>query len=95
LSLFRHVTVPLISPVILFNVIISLINAFQTFATPYIMTQGGPLNTTMLYPLQVYTNAFQDFRMGYASAEAWLMFLVIMALALITLRISRNTVHYS
>jgi multiple sugar transport system permease protein len=95
LRLFRHIMVPMISPVILFNVIISLIYTFQTFATPYIMTQGGPLNSTMLYPLQVYVNAFQDFRMGYASAEAWLMFVMIFGLTLLTLRFSRRAVHYS
>jgi multiple sugar transport system permease protein len=93
--LFWHITVPMISPVILFNVIISLIGSFQTFDVPYIMTGGGPLNTTMLYPLQVYVNGFQDFRMGYASAEAWLMFVVIFGLTLITLRLSRGAVHYS
>ncbi len=95
LDLFRYVTVPLISPVILFNVIINLIQALQTFAIPFIMTGGGPLNSTMLYPVQVYLNAFQSFRMGYASAEAWFMFATIFALTLLTLRFSRSVVHYS
>lgn len=95
LRLFWHITVPLISPVILFNVVISLIGAFQTFAGPFIMTQGGPLNSTLLYAIQVYNNAFVDFRMGYASAEAWLMFVVIFGLTLLTLRLSRGVVHYS
>ena len=95
LRLFWHITVPLISPVIVFNVVVSLIGAFQTFATPFIMTQGGPLNSTLLFPLLVYHSAFQDFRMGYASAEAWLMFVVIFGLTLLTLRLSRRAVYYS
>jgi multiple sugar transport system permease protein len=95
LHLFRHITLPMISPVILFNVVISLVFTFQTFAQPFIMTQGGPLNSTMLYPLQVYVNAFQGFRFGYASAEAWLMFVIIFGLTLLTLRLSRRAVHYS
>ncbi len=95
LNLFRHVTIPIVSPVILFNVILSLIGSFQTFVVPFIMTNGGPLNSTMLYPLQVYTNAFANFRMGYASAEAWFMFAIIFGLTLVTLRLSRGVVHYS
>jgi multiple sugar transport system permease protein len=95
LSLFRHVTLPLISPVVLFSVVLNLIWNFQTFDTPFVITGGGPLNATMLFPLQVYLNAFQNFRMGYASAEAWFMFLIIFGLTLLTLRLSRGIVHYS
>lgn len=95
LMLFRYVTIPLISPVILFNVVLNLIGAFQTFVVPFIVTNGGPLNSTMLYPLQVYQNAFQNFRMGYASAEAWFMFAIILGLTLLTLRVSRGVIHYS
>jgi multiple sugar transport system permease protein len=95
LNLFRHVTIPMVSPVILFNVILSIIASFQTFVVPFIMTGGGPLNSTMLYPLQVYLNSFQNFRMGYASAEAWFMFVIIFGLTLLTLRLSRGVVHYS
>jgi len=85
----------MVSPVILFNVVLSIIASFQTFVVPFIVTNGGPLNSTMLYPLQVYLNAFQNFRMGYASAEAWFMFLIIFGLTLLTLRLSRGVVHYS
>jgi multiple sugar transport system permease protein len=95
LSLFRHVTLPLVSPVVLFNVVLNLIWNFQTFDMPFVITGGGPLNSTMLYPLQVYQNAFQNFRMGYASAEAWFMFVIIFGLTLLTLRLSRGVVHYS
>lgn len=95
LSLFRHVTVPMVSPVILFNVILSVISSFQTFVIPFIMTGGGPVNATQLYSLQVYLNSFQNFRMGYASAEAWFMFVIIFGLTLLTLRFSRRVVHYS
>jgi multiple sugar transport system permease protein len=95
LGMFRHVTIPMISPVILFNVVLNIIGSFQTFILPFIVTNGGPLNSTMLYPLQVYQNAFQNFRMGYASAEAWFMFVIIFVLTLLTLRLSRGVVHYS
>lgn len=95
LSLFRHVTIPLISPIILFNVVLNLVWNFQTFDVPFVITGGGPLNSTMLFPLQVYQNAFQDFRMGYASAEAWFMFVIIFGLTLLTLRLSRGAVHYN
>jgi multiple sugar transport system permease protein len=95
LNLFLHVTVPMVSPVILFNLVWSIINSFQTFVVPFIVTNGGPLNSTMLYPIQVFVNAFQNFRMGYASAEAWFMFIIIFGLTLITLRLSRGVVHYS
>jgi multiple sugar transport system permease protein len=94
-NLFRHVTVPMVSPVILFNVVLSIIGSFQTFVVPFIITGGGPLNSTMLYPLQVYLNSFVNFRMGYASAEAWFMFAIIFGLTLLTLRLSRGVVHYS
>jgi multiple sugar transport system permease protein len=94
LRLFRYVTVPMVSPVILFNIVLSIIASFQTFVVPFIVTNGGPLNSTMLYPLQIFLNAFQNFRMGYASAEAWFMFLIIFGLTLITLRLSRGVVHY-
>jgi len=88
------VTIPLISPVILFNVVMSIIGAFQVFAAPYIMTQGGPENKTRFVAMFVYDQAFQYHRVGYASAVAAVLFLIIVALTLLAFRISRSYVHY-
>lgn len=88
------VTIPLISPVILFNVVMSIIGAFQVFAAPYIMTQGGPENKTRFVAMFVYDQAFQYHRVGYASAVAAVLFLIIVALTLLAFRMSRRHVHY-
>lgn len=93
-KLFLHVTIPMISPVILFNAVISLIGAMQTFTQPYLMTQGGPLNSTFLYSMNIYQNAFEYLNMGFASSLAWFLFLIIMVLTLFALWISRNSVTY-
>lgn len=89
-----HITVPMISPIILFNFIINLIGSFQSFTTNYVMTGGGPMNATLMYPLYLYQNAFQFIRMGYASALGWVLFVIVMALTLTTLRVSRRGVFY-
>lgn len=94
LSSLWRIVVPLVSPVILFNFIINLIGAFQVFTLPYVMTGGGPLNSTLVYSLYLYQNAFEEFRMGYASAMAWILFLIIFGLTLLSLRISRGRVYY-
>ncbi len=91
---FRNVTVPLLSPVILFNVIIGLIGALQVFAEPYIMTGGGPERSTYFFGLYLYNEAFWYSNVGYASALAWVQFLVIVALTAMVLRFSRRHVHY-
>jgi ABC-type sugar transport system permease subunit len=88
------VTIPLISPVILFNVVMAIIGAFQVFAEPYIMTQGGPEDKTRFVAMFVYDQAFQYHRLGYASAVAAVLFLVIVVLTLMAFRISRSYVHY-
>jgi multiple sugar transport system permease protein len=78
-----HITIPLLSPVILFNAVTLVIAVFQWFAEPFVMTEGGPNNATMFYSLYLYQNAFQFFKMGYASAMAWV--LLIIALGIIFL----------
>lgn len=88
------ITLPLLSPVILFNVIIGLINGFQYFVEPAIITQGGPADATRTYALYLYDNAFQYFKMGYASAMAWLLFVLIMLVTLLILRSSSRWVFY-
>ncbi|WP_130837744.1 carbohydrate ABC transporter permease [Lachnoclostridium sp. Marseille-P6806] len=73
-----YITVPLLRPTILYNVVTLIIGVFQWFAEPYIMTEGGPSNATMFYSLYLYQNAFTFFKMGYASAQAWIMLLMAM-----------------
>ncbi len=70
------ITIPMLSPVILYNAVTLVIAAFQWFAEPFIMTEGGPDNATMFYSLYLYQNAFQFFKMGYASAMAWILLLI-------------------
>jgi multiple sugar transport system permease protein len=84
----------MVSPVIFFNVIISVIGAFQIFTPVFIMTQGGPANASLVYVYYLYNNAFRWFKMGYASALAWLLFFIIMALTLLIIRSSAVWVYY-
>lgn len=91
---FRHVTIPMITPTIFFNLIMGLIGALQTFNQGYVMTNGGPLNSTLFFNLYLFNNAFNDFRMGYASALAWVLFVIIMVFALIVIRSSAAWVYY-
>jgi len=91
----RHVTLPMISPVILFNVVMGIIGAVQTFAIPQLMFPGGaPARSTYMFAMYLYDNAFQNQRMGYASAMGWVMFVIILALTLISLKLSEKHVHY-
>jgi multiple sugar transport system permease protein len=89
-----HVTVPMISPVIFFNLIMGIIGTLQVFAIPYIMTRGNPDRTTYFYTMYLYDNAFNYLKMGYASALAWLQFLLIIALTGLAFWSSRKWVHY-
>lgn len=91
---FRHITLPMISPVLLFNLILTTIGAFQVFTSPYVMTSGGPANSSLFYVLYIYQNAFQYMKMGYATALAWVLFLILLAFTIFQFRIMRNWVHY-
>jgi len=91
---FWHVTLPLISPVLLFNLVISIIASFQVFDLAYLMTKGGPGTETLFYVLYIFRNAFELFKMGYASALAWVFFLIVLALTFLNFRLSRRWVHY-
>jgi multiple sugar transport system permease protein len=91
---FWHITLPMISPVILFALITGVIATFQTFSVAYIITGGGPANASLFYLLYLYRNAFSWFEMGYASALAWLLFLIIAICSGILLRSSDMWVHY-
>lgn len=90
----KHITIPMISPVIYFNVVMAIIGSFQVFAQPYIMTGGGPQRSTTFYSLYLFQTAFEDFRMGYASAMAWILFAIILVLTLFITRASRKKVYY-
>ena len=90
-----HITLPLTSPVMYFNGIMGLIAALQVFTQPYIMTQGGPARATLSYSMRLYDNAFTYLRMGYASAMAWILFVIILALTVFALKIGKNRVHYT
>jgi multiple sugar transport system permease protein len=91
---FRHVTIPMLSPYILFNLIIGLIGTMQIFAEAFIMTAGGPADSTLFYAYYLFRQAFQYFRMGYASAMAWILFLIVLMLTLTQLWLSKKWVHY-
>ncbi|HBU15399.1 MAG: sugar ABC transporter permease [Rhodobacteraceae bacterium GWE1_64_9] len=92
---FVFITLPLLTPVIFFNLIMQMVQAFQEFNGPYIITQGGPLKSTYLLPLYIYDEAFKKFHMGYASAIAWVLFVIIMALTLIAFWSSKKWVYYA
>jgi len=94
LGKFWNVTLPMLSPYILFNLIMGLIGTFQIFTQALIMTQGGPLDSTLFYAYALFNNAFRYMRMGYASAMAWILFGIILALTVMQLRLSKRWVYY-
>jgi multiple sugar transport system permease protein len=91
---FFSVTLPLLTPTVLFNIITSLIASFQTIVLAFVMTGGGPAESTYFYSLHVYRSAFTHFKMGYASAMAWVMFVMIVLLTGLILKSSKYWVHY-
>jgi len=93
-QLFRYITLPLISPTIFFNVIIYMIGALQVFDSIIVLTQGGPGDASRSLVMYIYENAFQLFHMGYASATAITLFIVIMLLTLVQFRVGQSWVHY-
>jgi multiple sugar transport system permease protein len=94
LQRLRHVTLPMLTPVIFFNLVMGVIGAFQYFTEAYVMTQGGPEDSTLFYALYLFRRAWQYLDMGYASAMAWVLFLIVMALTGILFRTQRRWVHY-
>lgn len=92
---FFHVTVPLITPVIFYNLVTQLVQAFQEFNGPYIITQGGPEGSTTLMSLLIYNNAFHTWEMGKASAQAWVLFIILMALTLVAFWSQKHWVYYA
>ena len=90
----RHVTIPLLTPTIFFNTVLGVIGALQTFAAAFIATEGGPNFSTWFFALHIWKQAFDYFNMGYAAALAWFFALVIVALTLVQMRLSRRMVFY-
>jgi multiple sugar transport system permease protein len=88
------ITLPLVTPALFFQLVIGVIQALQVFTQPYVMTGGGPYNSTLFFVLYLYQNAFQFFQMGYASALAWILFFYILVLTLVIFRSGDFWVHY-
>lgn len=94
---FLHITLPCLSPIILFNLVMQMINAFQAFTQAYIISagKGGPLNSTMFYTLYLYTKGFYYYEMGYASAMAWVLLFIIAVLTAVIFKTSNSWVTYA
>lgn len=93
---FIYITLPMISPVIFFNFVMAVIGSLKVFSPAYFMfgSQGGPKNSALFYVLYLYVNAFRDFKMGYASALAWILFIIILAITLLIFKSSPLWVYY-
>jgi multiple sugar transport system permease protein len=93
-SRFWHITVPMMTPTIFFSIILGLIGSFQMFTQAYVMTRGGPNNATLTYVMHIYNKAFNQFYFGYASALAWVLFIIILVFTLLILKSSAVWVYY-
>jgi oligogalacturonide transport system permease protein len=91
--MFFTITIPLISPIILFNLVMQTIFAFQQFTAPYLITGGGPINSTYLYGLLLYDNTFKYLKMGYSSALSWILFVIILLFTVIIFKTSKYWIH--
>jgi multiple sugar transport system permease protein len=89
-----HVTLPMLTPVIFFNLVMGMIGAFQYFTQAYIMTRGGPLDSTLFYALQLFYQAFQYLKFGYASAMAWVLFVIVVSITALLFKSQGRWVHY-
>jgi multiple sugar transport system permease protein len=92
---FRNVTLPMITPTIFFNMVLGIIGALQVFSISFVATEGGPAYATWFYMLQLYDSAFRNFLMGYASALAWIFFLVVLVLTMLQFKLSGRWVFYA
>ncbi|MYH07192.1 MAG: sugar ABC transporter permease [Rhodothermaceae bacterium] len=92
---FWHVTVPMLSPVIFLWSVLEIIFSFQVFTEAYVMTKGGPLDSTLFYNLYLYFKAFEDYEMGYASAMAWILLVITLAVTLLQFKLGKRWVHYT
>lgn len=94
LQRFRYITLPMLTPYIFFNMVMGMIGVFQIFEVSFIMTEGGPVNSTLFYVYHLFNNAFRYGRMGYASAMAWILFILILGFTIVQLRLAKIWVHY-
>lgn len=93
-SRFWAITLPQISPVLFLLTVVEVITSFQVFTEAYVMTKGGPLNSTLFYNLELYNKAFLDYQMGLASAMAWLLFIATMLVTLALFKFLGSRVYY-
>ncbi|HWD39164.1 MAG TPA: sugar ABC transporter permease [Fimbriimonas sp.] len=93
-SQFRHITLPMLSPVTFFNLTLGVIGSFQYFTQAFVMTNGGPNNASLFYALSIFRNAFEYFKFGKASALAWILFAIVLAITLAQFGASRRWVYY-
>lgn len=91
---FFKITLPMLTPTVLFNVIMQTIGAFQEFTSAFIITGGGPMNSTYMYGMMLYNNSFKYYKMGYASAQSWILFIIIMAVTGLLFLSSKKWVYY-
>lgn len=93
-TIFFKITLPMLTPIIFFNLVMQMINAFKEFNAPYLITKGGPLNSTYLYGMMLYENAFAYLKMGYASAQSWILFIIIMLFTALAFKSSPYWTYY-
>jgi multiple sugar transport system permease protein len=93
---FRYITIPMITPVIFFDMVTSLIGGFQIFQEAYVMSngEGGPVNSMLFYNLYMWKKAFEAFDMGYAMAMSWVLFVIVFIITIINLKLAPRWVHY-
>jgi len=91
---FRYITLPQLTPYIFFNLVMGLIGTFQIFGQAFIMTAGGPVNSTLFYVYHLFNNAFRYGHMGYASAMAWALLAIVLVLTLIQFKLAKKWVYY-
>jgi len=89
-----HITLPMLSPMLLFTTITSIISAFQQLTIALLLTKGGPLGSTYFFAMYIYDNAFKYHDMGYAAAMSWVMFVIVLVLSAIVMRSSSAFVYY-
>ena len=94
MSRLRHVTIPMITPVIFFNLVLGIIGSFQVFTVAFIATGGGPIDSTLFYVLWMYQHAFLNLKMGYAAAVGWVLLVIILLFTLINFVVARRWVYY-
>jgi multiple sugar transport system permease protein len=91
---FWHVTLPMMTPTIFYNLVVGVVGTFQVFNQAYVMTEGGPNNATLFYVFYLFRMAFRESEMGYASALAWVLFMIIVVITFLLFRNARRWVYY-